>query len=188
MTITHHSNLHHADTYDSRSPLTPAQFQDQFVHLAPLILEEWSQLEADTLAATEGDLDLVIDYVTSQTDRTRALIRRQLRELYLVVQEQQMQQEQRPREDKAAPSEQTTGLPTDLASLQEQVLPTVEKSLKLLEKRAEKLLAQVEREVLPEVSEKVSEKVKENPNTSLLTAFGVGLFIGLILGGSGRGR
>lgn len=57
-------------------------FQQKFDALTPLILNEYQQLDADTLAYTEGNLDLVVDYIAAQTDHTRTLVQHHLGELY----------------------------------------------------------------------------------------------------------
>ncbi|MBF2077118.1 MAG: hypothetical protein IGR76_00990 [Synechococcales cyanobacterium T60_A2020_003] len=57
-------------------------FQQKFDALTPLILNKYQQLDADTLAYTEGNLDLVVDYIAAQTDHTRTLVQHHLGELY----------------------------------------------------------------------------------------------------------
>ena len=174
----------------SQIKLSADHFQKHFDTLVPLILDKWDQLEEDTLAKTEGDLDAVIDYIKHQTDHKRAIVRRQLSKLYQFAREQEH-----------TITDNVSNIPSamsslDVSTVQEQILPTVEKTLKLIEKRAESLLSRVETEMLPavngsvgdKVKETVKETVREKPGTSLLTAFGFGLFVGLIVGGFGRGR
>lgn len=150
------------------------RFQQQFDALTPLILSEWHQLDADTLSYTEGDLDLVVDYIATQTDHTRTLVRHHLGELYALCQ-------------RAEDSAQTlkTAKPTLEAATNNAGSDPVERTLKALERRAERLLTRVEANLLPEVR---SDRDREKLNTSLVTAFGIGLVVGMILGGWGRGR
>lgn len=150
--------------------LSPKKFRKQFDRLAPLILEEWQQLELDELVATEGDLDAVVEYIAEQTEQTRTLVKNHLQELYQLA--------------KSEKSKRIEAVQSDLTQLQNQMLPTVEKTLDLLEKRAEAIVARMEQDVLSDVKDRVREK----PGTSLLTALGVGFLIGLIVGGSNRGR
>jgi ElaB/YqjD/DUF883 family membrane-anchored ribosome-binding protein len=159
-----------ANKNSTLATLSPKKFRKQFERLAPLIVEEWQQLELDELVATDGNLDAVIEYITDQTEQTRTLVQRHLHELYQFA--------------KTEKTEKLKAVQSDLAQLQEQMLPTVEKTLELLEKRAETILAKVEEDVLSDVKDRVREK----PGTSLLTALGIGFLIGLIIGGSNRGR
>lgn len=201
----------------SKPQLNKRKFKQNFTALTPLILQEWLQLEPDELLATKGEVEQVVDYVAEQTERTRTLIRRQLAELYLLVIEEQSAQAQVAPEQRSASPTQSPVLEAapeesleDTHGLRDQVLPTIERTLKLLEKRAEKLFEQTEDELLSQVSTKVktieqraeemlanveknilpevkTEKDKKKLNTSLLTVFGVGLILGLIFGGF-RGR
>ncbi|WP_416671923.1 hypothetical protein [Egbenema bharatensis] len=159
-----------ANKNSTLATLSPKKFRKQFDRLTPLILEEWQQLELDELVETQGNLDSVVDYITRQTEQTRTLVKDQLHELYQLA--------------KTEKTEKIKAVQSDLAQLQDQMLPAVEKTLDLLEKRAETVLAQMEQGVLADVKDRVREK----PGTSLLTALGIGFLIGLIVGGSNRGR
>lgn len=171
--------------------LSADHFQKRFDTLVPLILDQWEHLEEDTLTATKGNLDSVVDYIKHQTDQKRTIVRRQLAKLYQCAQEQENNVTSTIGSNLASNVSSTVSS-LDVSNVQEQIFPTVEKTLKLIEERAESLLSRIEKDVLPTVNEgvgeKVREKVREKPGTSLVTAFGFGLFIGLILGGFGRGR
>jgi len=153
-------------------PLPPDQFKQHFAAIAPLILEEWSDLSQDSLLATAGELDPVVTYIASVTEQTRTLTRRQLRELYQLA-----LAEKTPKHSGRLSKTLTelTGKPISDTDLKD----TVE----LLEQRTEKLIEQLKQEVLPELSQ----KVRNNVGGSLLTALGIGFILGLLLGGS-RGR
>lgn len=167
--------------------LSPKKFRKHFDRLSPLILKEWQHLELDTLIATEGDLDLVVDYIAEQTAQTRTRIRHHLLELYQLAKSEKDNQVKHignKVENKVETVQASAAASVnDLVELQEQIVPNIEKTLSLLEKRAEALLSQVDQEIIPDVKERVCEK----PGTSLLTALGIGFLIGLIVGGTRRG-
>ena len=139
--------------------LSPEQFQANFASLTPLILKEWSQISSDKLKSTNGELELVIELIVTQTDHTRTLIRSQLAELLYLVQKNSVNIKNSPSVD-------------------------WEQNLNTLEQRIEKLVSQLKQEILPEIGT----KARENMGTSLLTAIGLGFILGLIFGGSSRGR
>jgi hypothetical protein len=153
----------------NRPTISQTEFAERFGAIAPLILEEWPQLAAEDLAATEGNLELAIDYIAARTEHTRTLIRHYLTEL---------SQLQRWRETR--PNAHTS----DPSKLEDYILPTLDRTLKTLEGRTEKLITRFETEMLPEVNR----KAKDHVGTSLLTALGIGFILGLLFGGSGRGR
>lgn len=160
-------------TQDTASlPVAPDTFKANFGAIAPLILEEWPSISHDNLMATEGEFDRVVDHVASVTDRTRLLVRQQLRELYQLA----ILPPAQPRRSRL--SERLTQLANGALSDSE-----LNQTLTLLEERTEELLGQVKKEILPELNE----KVRNNVGGSLLTALGVGFILGLLLGGS-RGR
>ncbi|MGC9525748.1 MAG: hypothetical protein ACP5D7_09445 [Limnospira sp.] len=155
----------------NRPTLSQTEFADRFDAIIPLILEEWPQLATEDLAATEGNLELAIDYIVARTDHTRTLVRHYLAELSRV------QRWRETRQNSDSPN-------SDPSKLEDYILPTLDRTLKTLEGRTEKLLTRFETEMLPEVNR----KAKENVGTSLLTALGIGFILGLLLGGSSRGR
>lgn len=153
-------------------PLTSDQFQANFEAIAPLILEEWPSLSSDRLRATAGDLDRTVDCIAEVTDRTRVMVRRQLRELY------QIAVLEPPPSPPLRLAERLTGLANGTLSESD-----LKQTVHLLEERTEELLKQFKREVLPELDE----KVRNNVGGSLLTALGIGFILGVLFGGS-RGR
>ncbi len=152
--------------------LNPEQFREHFAAMLPLILDEWADLTPDHLEATQGELDQVVDYIASTTERTRTLIRRQLRELYQIAVAEA---------EPPAPQ----GSPKPLRQLVTETLAEsdLQDTIAHLEQRTEKLLAQFKQDVLPELNE----KVQKNVGGSLLTALGIGFILGVLVGG-GRGR
>lgn len=156
---------------DSKPTLSTTEFKEHFASLVPLIIEEWPAVVRESLEATSGNLEQVVDQIAAQTDRTRTLVRRQLTELYTLAK---------------AEATQLKAEATRLASESKSRLDVaqLEPLLHKLEERTEKLFAQFEKDVLPEVTE----KAKQNLGTSLLTALGIGFLLGLLFGGWGRGR
>jgi hypothetical protein len=155
------------------------QFREQFAAIAPLILEEWSTLDAAALQATGGDLEQVIDKIAESTDHTRILVRRQLQELYQIA-------TSKPLASPRSAESLIKGLHTQvLHQFVQDHIPDAQlkKTIDQLEAQTEKLLQQFKREMLPELGE----KVQKNPVGSLFTAVGVGFVLGLLLGGR-RGR
>jgi hypothetical protein len=160
-----------AQNPDSIMP-SPAQFKEHFEGIAPLILEEWPEVAPESLRATEGELNQVIEYVATSTDHTRALIRFQLRELYQIVASEQSQSEL------SRLSQRLSQLANDHLS-ESNLKDTVTR----LEEQTEELLAQFKKDVLPELNK----KVRNNVGGSLLTVLGIGFILGWLFGG-GRGR
>jgi len=154
------------------SSLSPDTFKASFEAIAPLILEEWPTVPPDNLMATEGELDPVVDCIATATDRTRALVRQQLRELYHLAVVEPVKPGRSPLSERLFPLTDSPLTESDL-----------KKTIALLEERTEELLAQFKKDVLPELNE----KVRNNVGSSLLTALGIGFVLGLLFGGS-RGR
>lgn len=154
------------------STLSPGTFKANFEAIAPLILEEWPSIPPDSLMATAGELDPVVDCIAIATDRTRALIRQQLRELYHLAVVEPVQARRSPLSERLSQLVDSPLAESDL-----------KKTITLLEERTEEILEQFKKDVLPELNE----KVRNNVGGSLLTALGIGFVLGLLFGGS-RGR
>ena len=58
-----------------------------FPALRPLICEEWPEVDAKALEATEGDYEKVVALVTSSTEHSKTLVRRHLAEIVQVANE-----------------------------------------------------------------------------------------------------
>lgn len=65
----------------SNGTLTKDSFKTSFTDLGPLIVQEWPEVDSDSLDGTEGDLDKVVTLVAQKTEHTKTLVRRQLTEL-----------------------------------------------------------------------------------------------------------
>lgn len=173
--------------------LSRDEFKAHFAAIVPLILEEWPDVPPTILHNSEGEFDRVVTCIALSTEHTRSLIRRQLRELYLLAVAQPSHRQ--PQLDRGPLQPQSSG--SDLPQRQSSRLmerltqltshpPTdadLKETIALLEERTEELLAQFKQEVLPDLKE----KAKQNIGGSLITALGIGFIVGLIVGG-GRGR
>jgi len=65
----------------SNGTLTKDSFKTSFTDLGPLIVQEWPEVDSDSLDGTGGDLDKVVSLVAQKTEHTKTLVRRQLTEL-----------------------------------------------------------------------------------------------------------
>lgn len=152
--------------------ISQTEFRDGFDAIAPLILEEWPQLAAEDLTATEGDLDLVIDYIAANTEHTRTLVRHYLTELMQVGKWRETPKQKLEQDSESPPK------------IEDYITTTLDRTIQALEGRTEKLITKVQSEMIPEVNR----KAKDNIGNSLLTALGIGFILGVLFGGSGRGR
>ncbi len=69
----------------STAQVSADAFRAAFESITPLIKEEWPGLDDKALAATDGELDRVIDLVATHVERTKVAVRRQLGELHAVA-------------------------------------------------------------------------------------------------------
>jgi hypothetical protein len=140
-------------------------FQQTFSQLVPLILDEWPQLTRDRLLATEGDLEQVVHYISSQTEHTQTLVRRHIDELATLLRGKTF-------EDGSLPTTHEPGRG-------EMVSSKIDELITDLEVRTEQLMKEFKAEVLPELER----KARSNLGTSLLIALGIGFILGLTFGG-----
>ncbi len=151
---------------------TKKAFKHHFESMVPLLLSEWPQLTEANLAATEGDVDSTVVYISGETDRTKTLVRRQINELATLV------EVDAPALDKVAANGASS------SSLEPAGPLGVDKSsidnlLDDLESRTENLIQELKAEMLPELEK----RARGNLGQSLLIALGIGFVLGLILGG-----
>jgi ElaB/YqjD/DUF883 family membrane-anchored ribosome-binding protein len=138
-----------------------ADFAHAFEKLVPLIVGEWPDVQADALAETKGDYEAVVTLIARKTEHTRALVRRQLAELEGLARAP------------ATGDGESNG--DELQRLRKLVERIQERSREVSEYVHDKMLGDAEK------------KVRQNPLVALLWALGVGLLLGFILRGSGRG-
>ncbi len=69
----------------STEPAT--QFAQQFERLSPMICEEWPQVDGDALAKTNGDYHSVVALISTETDHSKTLVKKQLEELSTIANE-----------------------------------------------------------------------------------------------------
>lgn len=60
---------------------TTSKADDAFEDLVPLIVDEWPQVDGEALRQTQGDPDLLVALIATETEHSKALIRKQLDEL-----------------------------------------------------------------------------------------------------------
>ena len=146
--------------------LNRSAFLESFAKLSPLILAEWEQLEPAALTATEGELDKVVALIAERTAHTKALVRRQLQELWQVVLE--------------PPRRRPVGSSSRLHQGLHSVLPdSADELFQELEERT----AQIMRELRGGVFKETRAKVKDNLLLSLLMSIGLGFIVGVLFTG-----
>lgn len=137
-----------------------------FPKLKPLICQEWPEVDANALAATEGDYDKVVALVAKTTEHTKSLVRRHLAELTELA-----------AEPEAEPAGGSLG---SVAAAQRKLVET----LQLMQAKVQELSGYVRNHGLADVKA----KAEQHPLATLLMAIGLGFLLGFILRGSGRGR
>ncbi|MBD2109087.1 hypothetical protein [Nodosilinea sp. FACHB-13] len=155
-------------------------FKHQFDAMVPLILSEWPQLTEDNLLATKGDLELAVDYISSEMDNTKTRIRRHLNELADLVEVDP------PVLSNVSRKSSVNGISSALKStVLDATEPlgvsktSIDNLLDDLESRTENLIQELKAEMLPELEK----RARSNLGQSLLIALGLGFVLGLILGG-----
>ncbi len=133
-------------------------FHDEFDKLAPLIREEWPDVDADALTATRGDYERVVTLIAAKTEHTKALVKRQLDELRAIATD-------------------GNGKGGSLGIDQ-----GVQQMLNKLHDKSNEIAGYVKKQMVTDAKVKVS----ENPLVSLLMAIGLGFVLGFILRGMGR--
>lgn len=161
---------------ETGAEMSKAAFAGAFSMLRPAILDEWSELDATALATTDGEFDKVVALLAERTNRTKALIRRQLAELYAVVVAE-------PR-DSAAPRRAPSARSQSTGDKEKAATPRMDDLLAELEQRT----AQIVRELRGGFLNDTRNRVKENVFFSLLVAVGFGFILGVLFTGSNRGK
>ncbi len=158
-----------------------ATFASAFASLRPVIAAEWSEVDEDALAATDGDLDRVVALIAERTARTKALIRRQLEELYRVATEPvpAAHGSARGRGRANRTAERGADRAGDAATP-----PGVDQLLAELERRT----AQIMRELRGGFFDNTRDRVRDNIFFSLIVAIGFGFIVGVLFTGSSRGK
>ena len=146
--------------------LNRSAFQESFAKVSPAILAEWEQIEAAALSATGGELDKVVALIADRTAHTKALVRRQLQELWQVSME--------------PPRHRPVGSGSRLHQSIHNALPdSADELLQELEERTAHLLRELRGGVLKETRA----KVKDNLLFSLLVSIGLGFIVGVLFTG-----
>lgn len=152
-------------------PFSEDAFRGNFREVSRLVVQEWPEVDAEALAATEGDPHDVLSVVVEATGHTKVLVRKHLAEIAEVA------------------GVESAGLEARLVRL----LHFLEDTADPVGKEAQRIAGQV-RDQGERVGKRVAgsvqdagDTVKENLWVSLLAALGLGMLAGLVLGLT-RGR
>jgi hypothetical protein len=161
---------------ENAAGMNKSAFANAFATLRPAILAEWSELSQAALGETAGELDKVVALVAESTTHTKALVRRQLEEIYRVVMEPVAEPSRgRARRVRAAAAAATgegeTGAHLD----------------QLLEE-FERRTAHIIRELRGGFFDGARERVRGNVVFSLLITLGLGFIVGVLFSGSSRAK
>lgn len=151
--------------------MTQAAFLESFPKLLPVILAEWQQIDSASLTATDGDLDKVIAVLADKTAHTKALLRKQLEELWQIV----CEPPKRASGERPQPAN-----PSRLRKNLHEMLPeTADELLREFEQRTARVLKQLRGGLLKDTSN----RVRENLLFSLLVTLGLGFIVGVLFTG-----
>jgi len=166
---------------DDTTAFGKVSFANAFTALRPVIAAEWIEVDDEALAATDGDLDRVVALISERTARTKALIRRQLEEIYRVATEPAPAAHSASRGRARGPRAAERGAErgSDAATP-----PGVDQLLAELERRT----AQIMRELRGGFLDHTRDRVRDNIFFSLLVAIGFGFIVGVLFTGSNRGK
>lgn len=152
--------------------LSRTAFQESFAKLQPAILAEWAELDPVALSETGGELDKVIALVAERTAHTKALVRKQLQELWQILSEPP-----RRRPPSGAPASGGAGRPRP--SLHNVLPESADELLRELEERTSHILKELRGGVLKDTRV----KVRDNLLFSLLVTLGLGFIVGVLFTG-----
>lgn len=158
---------------DGGSTFSKSAFADAFSTLRPAILGEWSQVDDTALAATSGELDKVVVLIAERTAHTKALVRRQLEELYRVVMIPAAEPGHtgRQRRPRAAADGEVHGA-----------------NLDHLIEEFERRTSHIIRELRGGFLGGARDRVRDNVFFSLLVTLGLGFIVGVLFTGGSRGK
>ena len=159
------------------TPLLRTQFHGAFPQLASAILEEWPQLDAESLASAHADLEKVIALVVEKTGHTKALVRRQLEEIFHIVTAPVESVGQKGSGAAAAFVHDAKAAAATVNEAAHDALHSVEAILAQFEKRTKPLLRELRGNVLTDARD----KVREHWFLSLLVTLGLGFIVGVLI-------
>lgn len=171
----------------NHSPMNRTQFHKAFPQLSSALLEEWPQIEAESLSATQGELDKVVGLIVEKTGHTKTLARRQLEELYRIVTAPT---------DGGSFSASARGAATIFAhdaraaaatvsEAAHEALTSVEEVLARFEKKTARMLRDLH---LNQVVTHTGDKIREHWLASLLVTLGLGFIVAAVVTGLTRGK
>lgn len=169
-------------THDSGG-MSKAAFNAAFPALREAILSEWSELDEAALDATSGELDKVVTLVSERTSHTRTLARRQIEEIFHVVNQPPPQartgaagRARRPGPGGAGPGQAHGDSETGHLH--------VDQLLEELERRT----AHVMRELRGGFFDNARASVREHTIFSLIISVGLGFIVGVLFTGFNRAK
>lgn len=159
---------------DSGAVFSKSAFASAFSTLRPAILGEWSQVDDAALADTSGELDKVVALIAERTSHTKALVRRQLEELYRVV---------------LTPPPESAGHTgrqrrSRAAAGGDGQSPNLDHLIEEFERRT----AHIVRELRGGFLDGARDRVRSNVVFSLLVTLGLGFIVGVLFTGGSRGK
>lgn len=72
-------------TAATNDPIAADRFRETYPELKPLLLQEYPQIDAQTLDANNSDPEKLINFIAKKTDHTRTKVRRDIDELSQIV-------------------------------------------------------------------------------------------------------
>lgn len=171
-----------SDGAATSTPMNRTQFHNAFPQLCSAFLEEWPQIEAESLSATKGEFDKVVGLIAEKTGYTKTLIRRQLEELFRIV--TLPPEAGTPPGRGAAFGYEARAAAATLSDAAHEALHSVEAILEHFEKKTSHLL----RELRGNVLTRTSDKLRKHWFIALLGVLGLGFIGGFLVNGLTRDR
>ena len=140
---------------------TTSIFNVSFPVLLPLIQDEWPAVDDGALLQTEGDYDLVVALIATETEQTKTLIKKQLGEICQIAEA-----------DRAKPDPE------------QREVARLRKTVERLQQRSNEISKYLREEMLTNAKG----QVEQHPLVALMVAIGLGFVVGFILRGAGRER
>ena len=165
------------------TPSQRAQFQSAFPQLASAILEEWPQLDAESLAAASADQEKVVELIAEKSGHTKTLVRKQLEEILQIV-TAPVDGVRPDRHTMAGFAHDARAAAATVGEAAHDALHSVEAILEKFEKRARPLLRELRGNVLTDARD----KVREHWLLALLGTLGLGFLVGLLFSVRPKGK
>jgi hypothetical protein len=165
------------------TPSQRAQFHSAFPQLASAILEEWPQLDAESLAAASADQEKVVELIAEKSGHTKTLVRKQLEEILQIV-TAPVDGVRPDRHTMAGFAHDARAAAATVGEAAHDALHSVEAILEKFEKRTRPLLRELRGNVLTDARD----KVREHWLLALLGTLGLGFLVGLLFSVRPKGK